>query len=95
MVLTGAVTVLIVPLAETCRFRAPPPPVGIILTGLPAKRERLWGLRNRGVVIRLGVEPALVLANSKFPFPSMDVMAGRAPLDARAVEGERKLGRRR
>lgn len=66
----------------TCRLRAPPP-------APPAERTPV-GSRDRGelnrtgVVMRLGVVlPALVLAKSMLPFPSIEVM-GNAPPDARA-----------
>lgn len=75
--------------AATCRLRAPaapaPPAADTRLTGLLVSRDRFWGFRNRGAVTRLGVLPALVLANSKLPLPSREVM-GRVPLEARAVE---------
>lgn len=44
--------------------------------------DRFWGFRKSGVVTRLGVLPAEVLANSRLP-PSREVM-GIVPLDARA-----------
>lgn len=67
----------------SCRLRAPPPapPADSRLAG---SREKLDGLRKRGVVTRLGAGfPVLVLANSRLVFPSMEVR-GKAPPDARA-----------
>lgn len=64
----------------TCR---PPAPADTRLTGLLASSDRFWG-RKSGVVTRLGVLPAEVLANSRL-VPSREVM-GIVPLDARAVE---------
>lgn len=66
-------------------MRAPPPapPADRRLAG---SREKPDGLRKKGVVIRPEAGfPALVLANSRPVFPSMDVR-GRAPPDARAAE---------
>lgn len=69
------------------RLRAPPappaPPADTRLTGLLVRRDRFWGLRNRGAVTRFGVLPALVLANRRFPLPSREVM-GRVPPEASA-----------
>lgn len=60
---------------------SPPAPADTRLTGLAwVSRDRFWG-RNR-FVTRLGVLPALVLANSKLP-PSREVMG--IVLEARAA----------
>lgn len=74
----------------TCRLRAPPPapPPDRRLAG---SKEKLEGLRKKGVVIRPGAGlPALVLANRRPVFPSKDV-SGRAPPDARAAEHTRSF----
>lgn len=64
----------------TCRLRAP-----LADSRLVGSSERPDGLRKKGVVIRPdGTLPALVLANSRPVFPSMEVN-GNAPPDARAA----------
>lgn len=64
----------------SCRLRAPPAD-----SRLAGSREKLDGLRKKGVVTRLGAGfPALLLANSRV-FPSK-VVKGKAPPDARADE---------
>lgn len=83
MLLTG--TALWCASPVTCRLRAPPPapPADSIPVGSRDRGE----LNRTGVVIRLGVgPPALVLAKSTLPFPSMEVM-GNAPPDVRAGGG--------
>lgn len=82
MVLTGVVAVVMVLVpAVSCRLRAL---AGMKLTGLLPNKDRLWGFRKSGVFTMLGAEPdMLVLANSRFPFPSRVVM-GKDPLEARA-----------
>lgn len=82
---TGTVAVVTWWSAETCRAPPPAAPADTRLTGLVVSRDRFWGFRKRGC-IRLGVLPAEVLANSRLPLPSSEVM-GRAPPDARAAGG--------
>lgn len=80
-----AVTALWWVSAARCRLA---PPADTRLTGLLASNDRFCrfcGLRKSGAVTRLGVLPALVLAKSRFPLPSREVM-GRVPLEANAVE---------
>ena len=77
---TGTAAVVAWWSAVTCS----PAPADTRLTGLLASSPRFWGLRKSGVVTRLGVLPAEVLANSRL-LPSREVM-GIVPLDARAVE---------
>ena len=84
MLLTGTCTAALWCMSlVTCRFRAPPvaAPADNTLVG---SSDRPEGFRRRGAVTRLGAAPpALVLANSRLPFPSMEVM-GNAPPAARA-----------
>lgn len=61
---------------------SPPAPADTRLTGLLVSRDRFWGFRKSGVVTRLGVLPAEVLANRRLP-PSREVM-GIVPPDAKA-----------
>lgn len=86
MLLTG--TALWCASPVTCRLRAPPPaPPG---ESTPAGSRDRGELKRTGVVIRLGVgPPALVLAKSMLPFPSIEVI-GSAPPDARAWETKTK-----
>lgn len=86
MLLTGTALWCVSP--ETCRLRAPlpTPPAESTPVGSRDRGE----LNRTGVVIRLGVgPPALVLAKSTFPFPSIEVM-GNAPPDARAGGKKKK-----
>lgn len=80
---TPTLLVIVVTSLVSCRLRAPPPapPADSRLAG---SREKLDGLRKKGVVTMLGAGfPTLLLANSRLVFPSMEVR-GRAPPDARA-----------
>ena len=82
---TGTVAVVTWWSAETCRAPPPAAPADTRLTGLVVSRDRFWGFRKRGCT-RLGVLPDEVLANSRLPLPSSEVM-GRVPPDARATGG--------
>lgn len=92
MLLTG--TVLWCASPVTCRLRAPPPAPPAERT--PVESRDRGELNRTGVVIRLGVvPPALVLAKSMLPFPSIEVM-GNAPPDARAWgKREREGGKKK
>lgn len=82
MLLAGAVVVAteLCTSLVTCRLKAPPAD-----SRLAGSSERPDGLRKKGVVTRLGgAFPALVLANSRLAFPSMEVK-GSVPPDARAA----------
>lgn len=78
---TPTLLVVVATSLVSCRLRAPPAD-----SRLAGSREKLDGLKKKGVVTRLGAGfPTLVLANSRPVFPSKEVR-GKAPADARANE---------